>query len=44
MATKKINEGRGWGGGAGWLLCPLSSVVTADAAERKDIKKQNKIC
>ena len=43
MATKKINEGRGWGG-AGWLLCPLSSVVNADAAERKDIKKQNKIC
>ena len=34
----------GGGGGAGWLLCPLSSVVTADAAERKDIKKQNKIC
>ena len=43
MATKKVNEGRG-GGGAGWLLCPLSSGVTADAAERKDIKKQNKIC
>ena len=41
MVTKKINEGGG--GGAGWLLCPLSSVVTADAAERKDIKKQNKI-
>ena len=42
MATKKINEGREGGGGG--LLCPLSSVVTADAAERKDIKKQNKIC